>query len=337
MNNDAFCGAQRPLVRRQRSLGAAECTCSSLAFAVDEKNQEYNITLGTIQDELLAHLEKTGKKYKVGTETYYNYIVEQLFEHTDNDLYNNPNYNIIHSYMVEYKVAYDDYIFCNEAPDNYKKELVDIIGTSNSCVRYDVIHNEVAFELSPDFLSKTLADIIAENQSKEAADDLSGIASRVSGYSGTQAASYAIQYADSYNSAYPHYSADCTNYVSQCIYWGGINMDGSSVNVGVHETTSDWYCIYINSILGIRRYAVTTSWIRVSDFNTYLGSIASKSTKTTISALVSACEKGDPVQLADKTTGTPYHTIIISGKGTSTAYFCGHTNNRNHEDWAARR
>ena len=107
-------------------------------------------------------------------------------------------------------------------------------------------------------------------------------------------------------------------------------MNGSSVNVGIHDSTTNWYCIYINTILWVRRYAVTTSWIRVSDFNAYFSSIGTKTTKTTISALVSSCAVGDPVQLADKTTGTAYHTIIISEKDSSTAYFCGHTNSRNN-------
>lgn len=129
---------------------------------------------------------------------------------------------------------------------------------------------------------------------------------------------------------YPHYSADCANFVSQCVYWGGLSMNGSSVNVGIHDSTTNWYCIYINTILWVRRYAVTTSWIRVSDFNAYFSSIGTKTTKTTISALVSSCAVGDPVQLADKTTGTAYHTIIISEKDSSTAYFCGHTNSRNN-------
>ena len=107
-------------------------------------------------------------------------------------------------------------------------------------------------------------------------------------------------------------------------------MNGSSVNVGIHDSTTNWYCIYINTILWVRRYAVTTSWIRVSDFNAYFSSIGTKTTKTTISALVSSCAVGDPVQLADKTTGTAYHTIIIYEKDSSTAYFCGHTNSRNN-------
>ena len=154
-------------------------------------------------------------------------------------------------------------------------------------------------------------------------------------YNREAAVSYARRWALGRNPAYMDYElwgGDCTNFVSQCIYAGGLAMNGSSASVGTVDSTSKWYCIYIKSTLGVRKYAITTSWIRVSDFNTYLGSLVSKSTKTTLSSLISSCSAGDVVQLADKTTGTPYHSIIINAKGSSTAYFCGHTKNRSNAD-----
>ena len=71
----------------------------------------------------------------------------------------------------------------------------------------------------------------------------------------------------------------------------------------------------------------------MSDFNTYMTSIVNnKSIITTLDTLHNTSEIGDVVQLADKITGTPYHSIIISGKDSSTSYFCGHSNSRNNED-----
>lgn len=301
----------------------------SMAFA-ENGNSTYDVSLGEIQQEFIEYTTNAGLKLEPGTDVYYNYIVNQLLDHSDEKLREHPHYDLIHAYMAEYKITYEDYLFCREMDDAYKDDIIDIITRINDCVKVDASKNEVAFELSPSFLSKTISEIISENQAKDEYCEAQRNPVKVAGYSGSQAASYATQYADSYNSAYPHYSADCANFVSQCVYWGGLSMNGSSVNVGVHDSTSNWYCIYINSILGIRRYAVTTSWIRVADFNTYFGTVGTKTTKTTISALVSACAVGDPVQLADKTTGTAYHTIIISGKNSSTAYFCGHTNSRNN-------
>lgn len=301
----------------------------SMAFA-EKGNSAYDVSLGEIQQEFIEYTINAEIKIEPGTEAYYNYIVNQLLEHSDEKLCEHPRYNLIHAYMAEYKVTYEDYLFCREMDDAYKDDIINIITRSNDCVKVDASKNEVTFELSPSFLSKTISEIISENHAKNEYCKAHRNPIKIAGYSGSQAASYATQYADSYNPAYPHYSADCANFVSQCVYWGGLSMNGSSVNVGVHDSTSTWYCIYINSILGIRRYAVTTSWIRVADFNTYFGNVGTKTTKTTISALVSACAVGDPVQLADKTTGTAYHTIIISGKNSSTAYFCGHTNSRNN-------
>ena len=300
-----------------------------MAFA-ENRNSTYDVSLGEIQQEFIEYITNAGLKLEPGTDVYYNYIVIQLLDHSDEKLREHPRYDLIHAYMAEYKITYEDYLFCREMDDSHKDDIIDIITRSNDCVKVDTSKKEVTFELSSSFLSKTISEIINENQAKNeyCKDQRNPV--KIAGYSGTQAASYATQYADSYNSAYPHYSADCANFVSQCVYWGGLSMNGSSVNVGVHDSTSNWYCIYINSILGIRRYAVTTSWIRVADFNTYFGNVGTKTTKTTISALVSACAVGDPVQLADKTTGTAYHTIIISGKNSSTAYFCGHTNSRNN-------
>lgn len=296
----------------------------------EERDKTYDVTLGEIQQELIDYASIAGSKIVPGTDSYYDYVVNQLLNHSDQKLCEHPHYDLIHAYMAEYKVTYEDYLFCREADDSYKEDIINAITRSNDCVRANVGNDEVTFELSTSFLSKTISDIIRENEEKEVLSKIYGEPMKVSGYSGSQAASYAKQYADSYNSAYPHYSADCANFVSQCVYWGGLSMNGSSVNVGIHDSTINWYCIYINTILWVRRYAVTTSWIRVSDFNAYFSSIGTKTTKTTISALVSSCAVGDPVQLADKTTGTAYHTIIISEKDSSTAYFCGHTNSRNN-------
>lgn len=303
----------------------------TFAFAA-ESNASNNVTLGEIQQELIDYVNNTGAELEPGTDTYYNYIVDQLLNQTDKELREHPNYNLIHAYMVEYKVAYEDYLFCREITEDSRNDIINTVNCSNTCVRSNDITGEISFELSPLFLSKTIADIICENQVAVETNNLNGQATKASGYSGSRAAAYAIKYADSHNSSYPHYSADCANFVSQCVYAGGLSMSGSSSTVGTVESTSNWYCLYINSILGIRRYAVTTSWVRVSDFNTYFSSVGTKTTKTTISALVSSCATGDPVQLADKTTGTPYHTIIISDKDSSTAYFCGHTNSRNNVD-----
>ena len=302
----------------------------TLASATEPNEQfdGFDISLGEIRDVFHDYLEDSANSLTPDTAEYYTYIVDQLLDKSDVALLNHPNYDLIHSYMVEYKLAYEDYLLCNEnlVQNNYNVDIVTAISDTSSCVTYDKNTNEVSFNLTTEFLNQTLAEIAQANQQQSRA--AVAMPAVTYSYSGSDAAAYARRYANDYNSTYPSYSADCTNFVSQCVYAGGIPMDGSNTSVGTYETTSDWYCIYINSILWVRRYAVTTSWIRVSDFSTFMSNIATKSTHTTIRSLYNSSAVGDVVQLADKNTGSAYHSIIISAKDSTSAYYCGHSNER---------
>lgn len=257
------------------------------------------------------------------------------------DLYSNENYDLLHAYMVEYKVNYEDFMLCQTLlEDEYDAgKVIEEIASSNDCVKSDENAGSVYFSISDSFLNKTITktinDIIEENTNHNNGAQSNMKTAKVSGYSASDAAEYAVQWGEDRNSIYPNYNfagGDCTNFVSQCIYAGGLDMNGSSASVGTVESTTNWYCIYIKSILGIRQYALTTSWVRVADLNTYLSSLASKATITKLDSLISACSTGDVVQLADKTTGTPYHSIIINAKDSTTAYFCGHSSDRSNAD-----
>lgn len=292
------------------------------------------ITLGEIQEMLVGYLNDIDQPIEPGTKEFYEYVVDQLLDHSDKALRSHEKYDLIHAYMVEYKVAYEDYLLCQEIiSDGYDDQMTALfISEANECVEYNSSAGTVEFALSDEFLDKSINDIICENQARDAVDGVMPTA--VSGYTASDAANYATTYANSNNSTYPYYSAgDCTNFVSQCLYAGGLNMLGSSATIGTHETTTSWYCVYIKSTLTVRQYAVSTSWVRVTDFNTYMNSkVVARKTKTTLSTLISACAVGDVVLLADKTTGTPYHAIIITDKDASTAYFSGHTTARNNAD-----
>ena len=90
---------------------------------------------------------------------------------------------------------------------------------------------------------------------------------------------YAHKYAKKYNPEYrvPDSGSDCTNFVSQALYAGGLTMDPPSIrgtNPGTTTTTEEWY--YYNSPSATadtpyeRAVAVSTSWVRVEDLYTYL-------------------------------------------------------------------
>ena len=309
----------------------------ALAAGSDNDTGYGEVSLGELQEMFVAHLDNVGLSLEPGTMAYYEYIVEQLLDHTDDNLRSNENYDLLHAYMVEYKVTYEDYLLCQSllADECVADMVVEDITRSNDCVRTQDNTGKVEFLISDSFLDKTINDIIEENTNRYDVAKSNARSAKLSGYSASDAAEYAVKWGEDRNGIYPNYNlsgGDCTNFVSQCIYAGGLDMSGSSATVGIVESTSNWYCIYIKSTLGIRKYEVTTSWMRVSDFNTYLSSLVSKSTKTTLSSLISSCSAGDVVQLADKTTGTPYHSIIINAKDSTTAYFCGHSSDRSDEN-----
>lgn len=298
---------------------------------------EHNITLEEIQNMLLAYFEESSITYEPGTDTYYSYILDQLLNHSDQELIKGSNYALIHAYMAEYKNTYEEYLFCVTYQDN--EQIVNAILEKNACITINGESRTIQFSLTDDFLTQTISDLKEKNGNLIAEQRNGNNRSASYVYSGDSAAEYAIAHAnqENYNINYPDYrnsGGDCTNFVSQCVLAGGIGMSGSNSSIGVHSSSNEWYCRYINTgIFGNRRYSVSTSWIRVSDFNTYMTSVVNnKSTIATLNTLHTASEIGDVVQLADKTTGTPYHSIIISEKDSATSYFCGHSNSRNNED-----
>jgi|GEM_PF-1519695 len=317
-------------------------TSGLLPTKASDLEKDYDVTLGELQETFDEYLMEEGYDFSEGTDEYYEYINEQLLYHTDERLRQHPSYDLLHAFMVEYKVAYADFLLCQEVLEYSETEelaevFTDAVSKSNDCIVVNSSQDTVEFCLSESFQSKTINDIIQENA--ESNSSMSFNSNKVSGYNASDAVSYAKKYATSYNtSEYPKYSGeDCTNFVSQCLYAGGISMKGTNSTAGIYDSTTKWYCRYIKTVLLVRKYAVSTSWIRVSDFNTYMKSLVSTSKKTTISSLVSSCAVGDVVQLADKTTGTPYHTIIISSKSSSsstvqTAGYCGHSSDRNDVD-----
>ena len=307
--------------------------------SLDVINQR-DISLRSIHNEL-EEILKAADKADIADdpEMLYSFAVDQLFAAPNTEISNSRYYDLIRAYLVEIKVAYEDYCYCKnilQRESRINQECLDYFLSANSCLVYNKTLPSIEFELTDSFLDQTIGEIADRNERFSQHVASLPKAAATTSYSGSSAATYARTYALSYNTNYPSYAlsgGDCTNFVSQCLYAGGIPMNGSNSSTGTYNSTTKWYCICtVSEYHGNyehREYAVTTSWIRVSDFNTYMTTVASsKTTKTSISTLYYGCSVGDVVQLANKTTGTPYHTIIISKRDSSTAYFCGHSYNR---------
>lgn len=139
------------------------------------------------------------------------------------------------------------------------------------------------------------------------------------GYSGGDASRYALDHATNPSSSYHYYKGkDCTNFISQCLYAGGIKQ-----HVGNAYDKNCWY------------YKTSTnrssSWTGAPEFYYYINSDVSKIKKSNGSW--GTVEIGDIIQT--KVDGQIKHSMIISGvaygsSGRSDLLVCAHSTNRRH-------
>lgn len=130
--------------------------------------------------------------------------------------------------------------------------------------------------------------------------DDSIMATSYSGYDATKAKDYALKWANSYNPEYTYYSGnDCTNFVSQCAYIGGI------------PASSTWY-------------SKSPAWINVKKFYDYMRDNG----YTSGGDSSSGSRIGDIIQLYNSNKSTWSHSVIITGSSNSGWLYCAHSSNR---------
>ncbi len=116
-------------------------------------------------------------------------------------------------------------------------------------------------------------------------------------YSRQRAIEYAYEFWNKRNSKFYNFDSlggDCTNFVSQCLFYGGINMDYSP---------NGWYYFSLNNR--------SPSFSGVNEFFNYA---ISNNKQTGIRARVVTIDKveiGDVVQMLQKGT-TFHHTLLIT-------------------------
>src|SRR5262252_5579825 len=90
------------------------------------------------------------------------------------------------------------------------------------------------------------------------------VSSAAFAYNGAAAAAYADTYWQNYNPAWPSFAnsgGDCTNFVSQALYAGGINMRPSPTFTG----DAAWYMVKKRS-----RWSYATPWVNAQHQSNFL-------------------------------------------------------------------
>jgi hypothetical protein len=156
-----------------------------------------------------------------------------------------------------------------------------------------------------------------------------------SGYNGAAAAAYADTYWQRYNSAYPSFAnsgGDCTNFVSQALFAGGITMRLSPPNSG----NAAWYMVKTK-----RNWSYAAPWVNAQDNSIFalqhlpgVTQVASYYGAAPGQKVADNATQGDIVLYDFNNDGIYDHEgIVVANDGTSWDLVDAHTNNRYHAYW----
>ncbi len=115
-------------------------------------------------------------------------------------------------------------------------------------------------------------------------------------YSSVNAVSYALNHYINYNNLYPNYAElDSTNFVSQCLFAGGVPMQQDSSK----NLLLNWYCLSKNSI---DNTLISSTWYSAEHFYKYWSNNANKYFTFTLKDLskpnvLNSIEPGDPITI----------------------------------------
>lgn len=171
--------------------------------------------------------------------------------------------------------------------------------------------------------------------------------STMAAYDEDAAVQYARDYGNKRNSYYQDFEnsgGDCTNFVSQCLYKGGLKESKySDEPFGVDYQTTKWYHAKYTvwtEVFGMKfnyrtKWKVSTTWIRVIGSNAsgwglgdYLGDDGLGYQTLTFYDfwdLLPYVEVGDVIQLTGNNSSRRSHSIIVSGVTKDDIFFCSHT------------
>jgi len=156
-----------------------------------------------------------------------------------------------------------------------------------------------------------------------------------SGYNGAAAAAYADTYWQTYNRAWPSFAnsgGDCTNFVSQALYTGGIAMRLSPQYSG----DAAWYMVSTK-----HHWSYAAPWVDAQDNSIFalqhlagVTQVASYYGVAPGQTVADNATQGDIVLYDFNNDGVYDHEgIVVANDGTSWDLVDAHTNNRYHAYW----
>ncbi len=237
-----------------------------------------------------------------------------------------------YAFSPEVESAAEDYFEISLSKESEEWKISKISGLSNVVMDEELIElgDEITCREREEYINaleeEYAVDLESQNFEEKAhketgrymaVSDMGTVVRAASGYNNTAAVSYAQKYAMTPNSSYTTFSADCTNFSSQCLYAGGIKQ-----HAGITGNEDCWF--YKNSDNR------SSTWAGVKEFQRYVTGSVSK-IDVTLSSFNSVVP-GDMIHLTNS-SGIATHALVITGvvqgaNGRNDLLVCAHTTNR---------
>lgn len=309
-----------------------------------------------------TYLKLNNKAMKINSEAFVNFATEQLVEDSDNDLAEREDYDIITAYLSEYLHKQTSTPSEKAVPEGEQTE--SSVDLDDDLIEEPIIDDENLITPEPDekaekkatVSSRQTAEIsdekdedkspliaeqnttirelnrIAEEEEIENNDIVESdiTAFRAKGYNRKRAIAYAKKWYKKRNKNYKNLSADCTNFVSQCVYNGGMpEKVYPTSQIDVYKTEKYWYSQHVKRVLNgwttYKAISVSSSWINVSDFAAYWSKRKPVRSFKNVKSAISYARPGDIIQFKRKGGKRYYHSMIAVEKSNKTLYNAGHT------------
>lgn len=278
---------------------------STLVSEVEAMAQEYlnenfdGILIGSAEFEALIDEYLTGANMPIQT------ILE-----------NDSDFGSLYMYMC----IYDSFILCDEDTDIENYSFYNSVSDISNLLMSDValtISRECAVDFVPSNMIRKYVELCAESPYWPALNP-------------TLIQNYAVTWANSFNPMFytDDQGKDCTNFVSQALANGGLQMKFELANLRenrIVSTTDEWYNLYDPET---GDFYVSTSFIRVVDLYDYLA--PHYATLQAYTAAVAKRYINTGFVLQGRHIASRFsHSVIVTEKRNEEFTYCAHSNPSN--------
>ncbi|WP_141249064.1 amidase domain-containing protein [Paucisalibacillus globulus] len=297
-----------------------------MANANEKERDEY--TFGEIEQLLVNYLDKNGNNLEIGTPDFTEFVINQMHYDSDQKLAKLPEYHLFVAYFAEY--LHQLSLFETEIMAEYNPSTI----SSDSSIADKTVLDYSGEKFSMSYLKDvTLGEIKEEilqeereiaklQESKQPNSEIMATINVAA------ARAYATKYYKNYNTAYPRYSNDCTNFVSQILHAGGRKQVTVATTSTLVRDTKYWF---IRKRAGDGVWTRSSSWSLVEDLYSHLVRSHTVYTSSNKSNIVSQARPGDVIQFKKSGADRYTHAMWVNNKVAKSSskidlLLAGHTN-----------